>query len=211
MAYSPDGVPLPRPKWIRYALNSFIRAVKRLPRILKMEIQHKKKLREGLAEYFAKLLKNDLFQRLSKRRDFLVHQGMLAPASRGSIGTSEGNKVKISFPFAVSPYETSEEAYERYKAACRKNPFFRSLAGPDEDSVPCVWRIWSVPDFPNRDILDVAIDAWSAVGAVLSAAIELEGGETLDLRFGCRQEPEAIRVKRFSQREFFQSVDGQAV
>ncbi|SAL62527.1 hypothetical protein [Caballeronia humi] len=84
---------------------------------------------------------NDLFQKLGKQRDFIVHHGALNLNSRGKIGTTEGAKIKFTFPFAVHPWESSDEAYERYKAICQTRKMTRGL-GPDCDSAPALWRTW---------------------------------------------------------------------
>ena len=65
-----------------------------------------------------------------------------------------------------------------------------------------------IPDIPGRDLLDVAFDAWSLVGELLSETVVALGGDVLDLSMLCRHAPELVRIKRYSQREFFMSVDG---
>lgn len=150
---------------------------------------------------------NDLFKTLGKQRDFIVHHGALNLESRGQIGTTEGRTIKLAFPFAVHPWETSVEAYERYKEKCRKDKLLRSL-GPDCDSAPALWRTWMIPEFSSRDLLDVAFEAWALLGQLLSGAVVAFGGEELDLSMPCRHEPDLVRIKRFSQQEFFMSVDG---
>jgi hypothetical protein len=85
---------------------------------------------------------------------------------------------------------------------------WRQLSGPDCDSVPAIWRTWMIPQFPGRDLLDVAFDAWTLLGQVLSAAVVAFKGEKLDLSMLCRHNPQDVRLKRYSQHEFFLSVDG---
>jgi hypothetical protein len=130
-----------------------------------------------------------------------------SPKSRGQIGTTEGRRIKLSFPFAVHLWETSDEAYERYKEMCRTDKFLRDL-GPDCDSAPALWRTWMIPQFPDRDLLDVAFETWTLLGELLSGAVEAFGGEKLDLSMPCRHDPNLVRIKRFDQQEFFMSVDG---
>jgi hypothetical protein len=155
-----------------------------------------------------KLHANSLFATLKMRRDFLVHRGMLAPRSQGQIGTTEGTRIKITLPFPVTAYESSDEAYERYKELCRSNKVWRGLSGPDCDSTPTLWRTWLIREIPDRDLLEVAFEAWLLIGEVLSATVVALGGPPLDLAMACRHDPQAVRIKRFSQREFFLSVDG---
>ncbi|MBB6588048.1 hypothetical protein PP715_13960 [Ralstonia solanacearum] len=195
------------PEPFRYAFNSFARAAKEVPQIVLMEIQRVPHAKPKVDTLLMELTNNDFFKVLGKRRDFIVHQGMLSLQSHGQIGTTEGSKIKFTFPFPVQPWETSDEAYERYKDACRSDKLWRGL-GPDCDSAPALWRTWMIPQFPKRDLLDVAFDAWSLVGKLLSDVVEAIGGEALDLSMPCRHNPASVRIKRYSQQEFFLSVDG---
>jgi len=196
------------PDLFRYSLNSFIRAVKEIPQILKMELQNHRECQGTFKPLIDSLRFNELFSILHKKRDFIVHQGMLEVLSRGCVGTTEGRGIKISIPFAVAPYETTHEAYERFKAVCRKDKVIRGLAGPDCDSWPMIRREWKIPEFPDKELLELSIDAWRLVGKVLSQIVMELGGESLDLSFSCRHEPERVKTVEFNQQEFFKSVDG---
>lgn len=68
------------------------------------------------------------------------------------------------------------------------------------------WTGTDRPQIPDRDLLEVAFDAWSLVGQLLSEAVIALGGDPLDLTMPCRHVP--VRIKRYSQHEFFLSVDG---
>jgi hypothetical protein len=195
------------PAAFRYAFNSFIRAAKEVPAMLAANLQHLPSVRAAIATHTARLRQNALYRALRKQRDFIVHHGMLDLKSRGSVCTIEGAKIKFSFPFPVYPHETSDDAYERFKEKCRSDKFWRGV-GPDCDSAPAIWRTWKIKEFAERDLLEIAFEAWTLMGAVLSEAIIALGGEPLDLSMPCRHDPEVIKVKRFSQHEFFLSVDG---
>jgi hypothetical protein len=154
------------------------------------------------------LAANELFKKLSKQRDFIVHRGMLEVLSKGQVGTTEGRGAKIAFGFNIAPHESSDDAYERYKNACRSDKVFRCIAGPDCDSRPCIWREWRIQEFPDTELLELAISTWRLIGNVISKIIVLQGGEELDLTFSCRHDPEKVKMKVFSQKDFFLSVDG---
>jgi len=195
------------PEPFRYSFNSFLRAVKEVPRQLQNDLQKYSDVRTKIKALSESVLGNDLFLTLAKQRDFIVHHGALNLESRGQIGTTEGKTIKLTFPFRVLPWETSDEAYERYKELCSTDKVIRGL-GPDCDSAPALWRTWMIPQFPNQDLLEVAFEAWTLLGELLSGAVEAFGGERLDLSMPCRHDPARIRIKRFSQHEFFLSVDG---
>lgn len=197
-----------QPDAFRYALNSFIRTFKEVPQLLLMTTQNHPDLRKSIASVLDALETSPLYKILTSKRNFLVHRGMLELESHGSAGTTEGKKVKISFPFQVHPSESSDEAYARYKAVCRSDKMMRGLIGPDCDSSPAIWRTWIIKDFPGRDLLEVAFEGWARLGEVLSATVEASGGDPLDLSMPCRHDPELVKIKRFSQRDFFMEVDG---
>jgi len=195
------------PDAFRYALNSFIRAVKEVPIILRHDLQRHGAARKAIDTQLDKLMRNALFQVLQKKRDFIVHHGVLALQSKGAVYTMEGATVKLTFPFPVAPWEPSDDAYERYKEVCRHDKFWRGI-GPDCDSSPAIVRTWMIPQFAGRDLLEVAFEAWTLTGQVLSATVVALGGEPLDLALLCRHEPALVRMKRYSQKEFFMSVGG---
>lgn len=196
------------PEPFRYALNSFIRAFKEVHELIAKSLQHRADLKVAIKPAELAFHANDLYQVLHKKRNFIVHHGMLNLQSKGSVGTVEGRRVKISIAFHVDPQESSMEAYVRFKALCKANAVVRGLAGPDCDSQPAVWRTWMIQEFPDRDLLDVAFEAWQLLGALLSAIMEAQGGERFDLTLPCRHDPELVKIKRFSQEEFFLDVDG---
>lgn len=195
------------PDLFRYSLNSFIRAVKEIPQILSMELQNHQTYKKVFKPLINSLDSSALISVLHKKRNFIVHKGMLEVLSKGAVGTTEGRGIKISIPFPVAPHESTQDAYERFKEVCRKDKFIRSLAGPDCDSWPMIRREWKIPDFPEKELLELSVDAWRLVGEVLSQIVVKLGGEKLDLSFSCRHEPEKVRTLEFSQKEFFKSVD----
>lgn len=198
------------PEPFRYSLNSFIRALKEVPQILKMELQNHPRYVPALKPAIDATKSNELLKKLSTQRDFIVHQGMLDLASKGQIGTTEGRGFKIGVGFNVASFESSIEAYERYKEMCRNNPVFREAFGPDCDSRPYLRREWKVEDLGDTELLELAVSAWRALGEAISSIVQLLGGEALDLSMPCRHDPERVKTKVFSQADFFRTVDGQA-
>jgi hypothetical protein len=195
------------PDLFRYSLNSFIRAIKEIPQILKMELQNSPEYKKVHKLIIDSLKSDELLSLLSKKRDFIVHQGMLNVLSSGVAGTTEGRGIKMAVGFKVEPYETTEEAYEKFKYLLRKNPVVRGAVGPDSDSWPMIRREWKVPELDN-ELLEVAITAWKLCGEAISKIVVKLGGEPLDLSFPCRHDPERVKTMEFSQQEFFESVDG---
>lgn len=196
-----------QPDAFRYSLNAFIRAIADVPELLTKNLERHEDVRRTIKPKRKALEETPLFSVLKLRRNFIVHQGMLDVESKGAVHMMERGKVKLSFPFPVATSESSDEAYERYKAVCRTDKFWRGI-GPDCDSTPAVVRTWMIPQIPGRDLLEVAFDAWTIVGKLLSETVAALGGEPLDLAMSCRHDPAVVRIKRYSQREYFLSVDG---
>ena len=195
------------PDLFRYSLNSFIRAIKEIPQILKMDLQNSEEYKRAYKPIIDNLKSDELLSLLSKKRDFIVHQGMLNVLSSGVAGTTEGRGIKMAVGFKVEPYETTEEAYEKFKYLLRKNPVVRGAVGPDCDSWPMIRREWKIPELDN-ELLEVAIKAWRLCGEAISKIVVKLGGKPLDLSFPCRHDPERVKTMEFSQQEFFDSVDG---
>lgn len=198
--HEPDGV--------RFSFNALIRAAKEIPQILSMELQNRDDYREHIRPILDDLKDDPLFSLLSKKRDFVVHRGMLEIHSSGSIGTTEGRGWKIAFPFRVEPWESSNDAYLRFRETCKRDKGIRNLMGPDCDSWPMLQRKWLLPEFPDDDFLEVAVTTWRTSGAAISRILTHLGGDNLGTELLCAHDPEKVRNREYSQEEFFRFVDG---
>ncbi len=178
------------PDLFRYSLNSFIRAIKEIPQILKMELQNHSEYKSKFKPLIDSVKTNELMSLLHNKRDFIVHRGMLEVLSSGNVGTTEGRGFKISSGFHVAPGESTVVAYERFKEKCRKDKMIRGWLGPDCDSWPIIKREWKIPEFPDIELLELSIEAWRLTGDAISSILVRLGGKELDLSFSCRHEPE---------------------
>ena len=70
----------------RWHLNAFLRALKEVPQLITMELQNEAGFVAWFRDHRGKLASDPLLNILSKRRDFVVHRGMLLPDSRGTLG-----------------------------------------------------------------------------------------------------------------------------
>lgn len=191
------------PDSFRYSLNSFIRAVKEVPQLLQMELQHEPMYRQTIKPMVTALYRDPLLSLLHKKRDFLVHQGMLVPHSSGYAGVTRGHgKLKMGMTFGVGPHESSDEAFIRYVKTCKAVPDFNLLCGPEEDTLPCIQRKWVIAEFPETDLLDVVVAAWQTTGEVMSQVLVHLGAQALDLTMPCRHDPEKVRMKIYTHEQF---------
>jgi hypothetical protein len=197
------------PEGVRYSFNALIRAAKEIPQIASMELQNRADYQIHIKPRIESLKTDPLFSLLSKKRNYIVHSGMLEVSSSGSIGTTEGRgRWKFGCPFPVGCWESSDDAYARFIEICKANKDFRRLMGPDCDSWPMLQRRWCLPEFPDKDFLAVAVTAWRTSGSVLSDILIHLGGDGLDLELQCAHDPERVRSREYSQEEFFRVVDG---
>ena len=176
--------------------------------MLEMELQNKSDYRIHVKPIVDSAYGDPLLRLLHRKRDFIVHHGMLEVLSTGMVGTTEGRALKLGARFPVSPEESSDEAYERSEHVCRQRPEVRALAGPDCNSWPCIRREWKIQEFRDTELLDLAVDAWHLTGSVVSRIVEHLGAEALDLSLPCRHDPERVRMREYSQERFFERVDG---
>jgi hypothetical protein len=182
----------------RWHLNAFLKSLKEVPQLLAMGLQNE----PGFSEWFSaqrdQLMSDPLMRFLSKKRDFVVHRGILVPNSQGSIGVTEGRSFKLGIGFSVHPLEDSDDAMDRYLRSVGKGGDFLGLLVPDEDSIPCVRRIWRMPPF-DQEIIDVAAQGWLRTGETINAVVQWLGMAPEKLSLGCRHSSQKVRFKLYDR------------
>ena len=133
---------------------------------------------------------------------------MLDVLSTAWLGLARGSVTKMQISFDIPTFESSDEAYERYKERCRTNPLFRSPVGADENTYPYICRQWKLPDFPGGDVLETAVSGWQRIGSTVSSILRVLDASEPDLSPPCFHDPASVKVRRYSQREYLKSVHG---
>ncbi len=192
----------------RWHLNAFLKAIKEVPTMLRMELQNE----QGFPEWFrgetAKLRENDLLSFLSKQRDFVVHQGMLVPKSQGGIGVTEGRGFKAGFTLPIDPLMDSDEAMRRYLFVISQDgKDSLDLLRADEESLPCVHRIWRLDAFED-EIVELAAKAWLQTGNTVGNVVRWLGGEPPDLQLNCRHSAQQVHFKMYDRKELKKEMKG---
>jgi hypothetical protein len=174
----------------RYSLNSFLRSLKEVPQILQMQLQNKKGFKEFFAPLRSSLQQDPLFGSLSKKRDLIVHQGMLMPESKVYVGFSKGpgRGLKLGINFPASPSEDSDAVMARFVAFCVEHPDAVFIFLPDPDQLACVRRIWKLSDIPDVEIRQLAAQAWKRVGELLCETLVWLGHDAVNFDFPCMQQ-----------------------
>ncbi len=194
---------------VRWHLNAFLKAVKEVPILLSQELQN----HPGFPEWFRAerehLYANGLLRILHKQRDFIVHQGMLIPKSSGGIGRTEGRGFKVGVSLSIEPHLDSDEAMGRYLflVAMDGDDMF-SILEEDEDSVPCVHRVWRLEPF-DEELVDLAVRAWAETAAMVRRVIRWLGDESpkLTLECRCRHSAQDVQFKTYDRKILLATVE----
>ena len=178
--------------------------------MLKMDLQNEADYRSFIKPLVDSLRQDQLLNTLGEKRNFVVHQGMLEIKSKGSAGSTRGNaKIKMGVGFNVPAWESSDDAFLRFAKSCERHKDFRGLLGLDDDDLfPCIQREWLLKEFGDRDLLELAIDAWRKTGAIISQLVVHFGEQPLDLSLSCGHAPEQTRMKIYTRKQFRDAMGG---
>ena len=182
----------------RWYLNTYLKAIKEVPHLLAMGLQNSPGFSEWYQPRRAELSDDPLMRYLATSRDLVVHRGMLVPASRGSIGIAEGRGIKLSISFPVHPLEDSDDAMHRYLHHVFEHGDFFAFLSPDDDSQPCIQRVWKLEDFED-DLVDLAAKAWQRTGQLVNDVVTWRGEEPHPLDLDCRHSSKRVQVKLFDR------------
>lgn len=184
----------------RWHLNAFLKSLKEVPQLLQMELQNL----SGFSTWFRdqrKLLEQDpLIAHLSKQRDIVVHQRMLLPQSECTVGITELRGIKLGIGFPVNPREDSEHAMHLYLTMAAERGDLLGILRPDEDSIPCVRRVWRLSGF-DEDIVALCARAWLRTGETVEAVIRWLGAEPPVLSLDCRHADQNVQFKLFDRKK----------
>lgn len=185
----------------RWHLNAFLKALKETVPLLQKELQNIGGFSAWFRPQKEKVKADPLLKFLSEQRDYVVHQGMLTPGSRGIIGITEGRGIKLGITMPIDPREDSASAMSRYLfAMARGNSDFLGILIPDEDSVPCVQREWRLMPFEDEAVA-LAAKAWLTVGEVMTDTVRWLGGEVPNLSLNCRHSSQQVQIKSFDRQQ----------
>ena len=95
--------------------------------------------------------------------------------------------------------QDSDVAMRAYLLTVKAGEDFLQLLNDDEESAPCVKREWVLNDFPDRELIGLAADAWARVGGLLGAARERIGLPPIDLSLGCRHSADKVQIRTYDR------------
>lgn len=191
----------------RWYLNSFIKSLKEIPQIIQIELQNETNFRKWYRLKRDQLNNDALLKALSKHRDLIVHKGMLIPNSHAQIGITEGRGMKMGITFTVHPLEDSDYAMERYLQYAAENGDSFGLLTPDEDSLPCVFRLWRLKGF-EEEVVDLCAKAWLKVGKLIADVLNWLGENQIpELSLDCRHTSQQMQYKIYSRDLLYQRLE----
>lgn len=191
----------------RWYLNSFLKALKEVPKIIEMELQSEPEFPGWFKEQRSRLNEDPLIKAFSKNRDVVVHKGMLVPNSNASIGITEGRGMKLGVTLSANPFLDSEEIMDRYLRNLATNTDFLGILMPDEDSIPCVFRRWEIKGFEG-DILDVCSKGWFQVVSTVATVLNWLGEESVpELSLDCRHSSQQVHYRLFDRSALIDAVE----
>jgi len=94
----------------RYSLNAYLRSLKEIRPMLQQGMQSIKGFKDWFSPRCESLETDPLLSVLGKKRDYLVHHGMLDAKSKGGLGVARGKTVKFAMDWDVHPAEESDDA-----------------------------------------------------------------------------------------------------
>ena len=167
----------------RWSLNSFLRSIKEVIQSLTMEVQQNKAVSAWFKEEKERISNETLIAFLFKQRDIVVHKAMLKPASKGSVGYTRGRGLKIGLGMPIDPLEDSEIAILKYIHHVAKTDFdFLGILYTEEDGggeYTCVQREWRLQQFPDKELTQLAAEAWERVAQIVLGTAEKLGAEVI--------------------------------
>lgn len=183
----------------RWSLNSFLRVLKEVQQVLTMELQHHKEAAAWLKSHREELSSDGLLSFLYKQRDIVVHKRMLKPASSGIVGFTRGKGIKLGLGVPIDPLEDSEVAILKYIWYAVRDSDFMGILYTEEDGsgeYTCVERVWRIEAFPEKEITELATEAWGKVATLAAGAAEKLGASVSVPLFELRH-ANHVRIKIF--------------
>lgn len=184
----------------RWHLNSFLKSIKEVPQLMQMGLQNRKGFPQWFRTQAESLATDPLMHHLAKKRDLVVHRGMLVPSSHGAVGITEGRGFKLGLTFPVHALEDSEDAMHRYLHHVIAHGDFLGILRPDDDSMPCIHRVWRMEPFED-EVVELVSRAWLRTGETINAVVHWLGAEPRELSLGCRHSSQQVQYRLFDRRD----------
>lgn len=182
----------------RWHLNAFLKTIKEVQALIPMCLQNEPGFSSWYETHKAALKQHPLLATLASARDYVVHRGSLVLRSSGSIGITEGRGLKLGLTWPIDPKQDSDEAMSRFVFGLAHASDFLGFLQYDEDSLPCVERIWRLPNFDD-EIIELCATAWLRLGETISEVVQWLGSEKPVIELNCRHSSQEVRFKLYKR------------
>ena len=176
----------------RFSLNSFIRSLREVDHMLRAELKPFDKHVTWYRTRIEQLSKEEpLLQKLVKTRNLIVHQQMLAPSSKATIGICDLRGIRSGVMMDVSPFIDTKLLAENAKKRSRGGGLFI----PDEDQAFGVERRWGIKEWGEQEILELCSKVWLKIASLFDEVLVRFGGVPVQVGLSCLHEQENYRLK----------------
>ena len=183
--------------YFRWHLNAFLKALREVPEMIKRSMKGVVGFDDWYRQQIRELKTDVLIRALQQKRNFVVHEAMLLPRSRCTVGITTGSVVKMGMSFEVNPLEDSDSALLRI-ARRTKDVDFLGLNTPDEDTLPFVERQWRLEEF-EEELVDLCAAGWLRIGQAVADALRWQGVEPPSLSLDCRHGDRDVRRRLYDR------------
>ena len=135
--------------------------------------------------------KEPLLQKLVKTRNLIVHQQMLAPSSKATIGICDLRGIRSGLQMDVSPFIDTKKLADNAKKAGRG----RGLFIPDEDQAFGVERRWGIKDWGEEEVMELCSKIWLKIATLFDEVLVRFGGVPVQFGLSCLHEQQNYRLK----------------
>ena len=101
--------------------------------------------------------------------------------------------------FPMDPREDSDVAMDRYLRVARESDFLGLLI-PDDESSPCVQRVWKLGGL-DGEIVDLCAKAWLRMGQTIRAVLEWLQEEVPPVSIDCLHGDQRVQFKLYKREE----------
>ena len=192
----------------RWELQAFIRAYKEIPQILTMELQNEPGFSNWFKPLHKEVLAEPLIKSFGEMRDGIVHRKMLLPNSQCWVGITKLRGLKLGLNISSDPRLDSELVMNRYIYAIKDNPEddIMGVIQQDEDTVPCVQRVWRLTAFPDEEVIDLCSRAWLRMSNLIEQVIKWLGVTPPPRSLECRHGEQRVQFMLFDREKLQQTL-----
>ena len=159
----------------RYSLNAFIGATRTTTWMLQKESRHVEGFEKWYAPQQARLIADPVLNLIDEKRTYIVHKGALEVRSTVTAGYFKHGRPAGAMITDISPWVPSAAIIEHLRQTGDLHVVDPERVFIGEEYG--VSRTWKLPDLPDRDLLELSVEAWEGVANVVAAAHQWRGAK----------------------------------